>query len=306
MSTEPAPRRTNLALRVLRLVAVAYLLVLLLMTMLERYLVYPAPPLSRGDWAPAGDDYEDVWIDVPALKPSGEPTRVHGWYFDHPEPLDAVLYCHGNGEDITFNLDLARHLRDELEAAVLLFDYRGYGKSVGKPHEAGLVADGLAAQRWLAERTARTPDQTVVIGRSLGGGVATAIAAEQGAQALVLQSTFSRMTDAAASHYPWLPVRWIMQNRYDSLARLAAYDGPVLISHGDWDEVIPYEQGVRLFDTAPGKKRFVELPGRSHNQPQPGSYYPVLQEFLAESRIPLADTALNGEATPSPAANPNE
>ena len=146
---------------------------------------------------------------------------MHGWFLDHPEPLDAVLYCHGNGEDISFNLDLARLLRDELDAAVLLFDYRGYGKSEGKPHEAGVVADGLAAQRWLAERTGRSPRRTVLIGRSLGGGVATAVAAQQGAQALVLQSTFTRMTDAAASHYPWLPVHWLMRNRYDSLARLA-------------------------------------------------------------------------------------
>lgn len=304
MASDPSPRRPSRTLRVLRYAAAAYLLVVLLMTMLERRLVYPTPPDASGDWSPPGSDYEDVWIEVPALKPSGEPTRVHGWFLDHPEPLDTVLYCHGNGVDIARLLELGRLLRDELDAAVLLFDYRGYGKSVGKPHEAGVVADGLAAQRWLAERTGRSLDRTAVFGRSLGGGVATAIVAEQGAQALVLQSTFTRITDAAASHYPWLPVRWLMRNRYDSLARLARYEGPVLISHGDRDEVVPYEHGRRLYESAPGEKRFVRLEGRTHNQPQPGSYYPVLRDFLAASRDGAPEKALSGEAAPSTATPP--
>ncbi|CAN0344936.1 unnamed protein product, partial [Ectocarpus sp. 4 AP-2014] len=179
---------------------------------------------------------------------------------------------------------LSRLLRDRLNAAVLVFDYRGYGKSEGVPTEAGVVADSLAAQRWLAERTGRSTEEILVIGRSLGGGAATAIAAEQGAAALILQSTFTRLPDAAASHYPWLPVRWVMQNRYDSLARVAAYTGPVFVSHGTEDRVVPFEQGQRLYKAATGPKRFLSFEGLGHNTPQPPSYYDDLKRFLAENR----------------------
>lgn len=268
-------------LRLGRWLAVGYLAIVLGMTFIERWLVYPAPPSASGDWAPAGDDYEDVWIDVPPVGRASESTSVHGWYLDHIEAEHVVLYCHGNGNDISQLLDMARLLRDQLKASVLLFDYRGYGKSEGQPFEAGVIADGLAAQRWLADRTDRSTEEIVVIGRSLGGGTATALADEQGAAALVLQSTFTRITDAAASHYPWLPVRWLMQNQFDSLQRIAGYAGPVLISHGTADRVVPFEQGRRLYEVAEGRKQFVEFAGRGHNEPQPPSYYDDLRQFLA-------------------------
>lgn len=283
--TAPTPgRRVGvMTLRIARAAAIAYLTVLLGMSFLETWLVYPAPSASWGEWSPEGDDYEDVWIDVPAV-PGAKAARLHGWFFDKPDATRAVLYCHGNGEDVSGQPELARLLRDRLNAAVLVWDYRGYGKSGGTPNEAGIVADGLAAQRWLAERTDRSTGETLVIGRSLGGGVATAIAVEQGAEALALQSTFTSLPDAAATHYPWLPVRWVMRNRFDSLGRIARYNGPVIVSHGTADEIVPFEQGVRLYDAAPGRKRFVELPDRTHNQAQPSSYYEGLLDFLADPR----------------------
>jgi fermentation-respiration switch protein FrsA (DUF1100 family) len=269
-----------IALGAVRLGAIAYLSILLLMSFLETRLVYPAPSPASGDWSPAGGDYEEAWIDVPAV-PGAKAARVYGWFFDKPEAKHAVLYCHGNGVDVSRLPELARLLRDQLDAAVLVWDYRGYGKSKGTPNEAGVIADGLAAQRWLADHAGRKPADIVVIGRSLGGCVATAIAAEQGAEMLVLQSTCTSLTDVAANRYPYLPVRWVMQNRFDSLMRIRRYEGPVLVSHGTKDEVIPFDQGRRLFNTAPGRKRFVEIPGGIHNQMQPPTYYDVLVEMLA-------------------------
>ncbi len=260
--------------RIVRLPLIAYLLVLLGMTFIESWLVYPAPPVDRSDWQPKGDHEEVTFA-------SNDGTRLHGWFYDHPEPKRAVLYCHGNGEQVADNHELMQFLRERLDAAVFIFDYRGYGKSEGKPFEAGIVADGLAAQNWLAERTGRSADQVIVIGRSIGGGVATAIAAEQGAGALVLQSTFTRLTDAAAARFSWLPVRRLMRNRYDSLARLSGYQGPLFISHGTADEVIPFEQGQRLFDTSPSNpKQFFKQQGQTHMQAQSESYYADLREFL--------------------------
>ncbi|MEM9186074.1 MAG: alpha/beta hydrolase [Planctomycetota bacterium] len=279
------------ATRVARAVAVAYLLILLTMTFLERYLVYPAPPLTRSDWTAGGERFEDV------LFTSSDGTRLHGWYLDRPGARRAVLYFHGNGEQVADNADLIPLLADRLDASVFLFDYRGYGKSGGKPTEAGVVADGLAAQRWLAARTGGPPEGVVLIGRSIGGGVAVACAAELGAEALVLQSTFSRLTDAAASHYPWLPVRLLMQNRYDSVERIQAYRGPLFASHGTADLVVPIELGRRLFATAPSQpKRFYEMPGRGHNDPQPASYYPALAAFLDTAATPPA--AATSKAAP--------
>ncbi|MEO0531014.1 MAG: alpha/beta hydrolase [Planctomycetota bacterium] len=271
-------------MHLVRWLTVAYLAIVLAMTFIERWLVYPAPPVASGNWTPPGDDYEDVWIDVPPAGHSEEATRVHGWFLANSDADRALLYCHGNGTDISRLLEVGRLLRDQLNVAVLLFDYRGYGKSDGRPIEAGVIADGLAAQRWLANRTGRSPDDVLLVGRSLGGGVATALAAEQGAEALLLQSTFTRITDAAASHYPWLPVRLLMQNRFDSLGRIERYDGPVFISHGTADEVVPFEQSRQLHAAATGFKQFVEFDGRGHNDPQPPSYYDEVRQFLADIR----------------------
>ena len=199
----------------------------------------------------------------------------------------AILYCHGNGEHIAFNAELAARLRDSLEASVFLFDYRGYGRSAGRPSEAGCIADGRAAQHWLAARMGIKPDEVVVMGRSLGGGVAVALAAEEGAQALVLENAFPVMSDVAAMHYPWLPVRWVMDNRYDCISRIQTYRGPVLQSHGTSDELIPIDMARRLFDAAPGSaKRWIQFAGLGHNSDWPAEYYGDLRAFLDQAASP--------------------
>jgi len=113
-----------------------------------------------------------------------------------------IVYAHGNGEHVADQASLVFRLQSHLQATVFVYDYRGYGRSRGKPTERGCVADGMAAQRWLADREGVSTEDIVLMGRSIGGGVSVAAAAEQGACALVLEATFSRMTDAAASLYP--------------------------------------------------------------------------------------------------------
>ena len=252
-----------------------YLVLLLAMTFLETWLVYPIPPVDAGDWHPAGLEFEDVWLT------SQDGTKLHGWFVARPQAKRAIVYCHGNGEDVSMNADFVAQLSDALDASVLIFDYRGYGHSEGTPTEAGCIADGLAAQQWLAERIGRRPSDVVVMGRSIGGAIATAIAAEQGARALVLVNAFSRMTDVAAHHYRWLPVRLAMKNRYDSVARIRNFTGPVFQCHGAADWIVPIELGRELFAAAPtSQKRFVEFAGRGHNDPEPMSFYGELADFL--------------------------
>jgi fermentation-respiration switch protein FrsA (DUF1100 family) len=251
------------------------------MMRLETWLVYPAPTATLGDWSATGLEHDDVWFE------SADGTKLNGWFVPHGSPKRSILYCHGNGEHIAFNADLAARLRDSLQASVFLFDYRGYGRSEGRPSEAGCIADGRAAQHWLAARMGIQPNEVVVMGRSLGAGVAVALVAEAGAQALLLENAFPTMTDVAALHYPWLPVRWVMKNRYDSLSRIQNYHGPLWQSHGAIDELIPISMARRLFDAAPSSnKRWVELPECDHNSSCPPDYYLDLRAFLDDSSTP--------------------
>jgi fermentation-respiration switch protein FrsA (DUF1100 family) len=257
---------------------VGYLLVVLAMMLLERWLVYPAPPLALGNWNPEGLGHEDVWFE------SADGTKLHGWFVPHNEPKRAILYCHGNGEHIAFNADLATRLRDKFQASVFVFDYRGYGRSRGRPSEEGCIGDGCAAQLWLAKRMAIKPQDVVLMGRSLGAGVAVALAAENGASALILENGFSSMPDIAALHYRFLPVRLVMDNRYDCMARIKRYSGPLFQTHGTADELMPLHLGQRLFDASPSQaKRWVAFPGLGHNSPWPDWYYDELAAFLGDS-----------------------
>jgi fermentation-respiration switch protein FrsA (DUF1100 family) len=254
---------------------VAYLLIVLGMMFLERWLVYPAPPRSAGDWKATWLPHEDVWFQ------SADGTKLHGWYVPHEASKRAILYCHGNGEHIAFNADLAAHLRDALQGSVFLFDYRGYGHSEGQPSEEGCIADGRAAQDWLARRKGIKPSDIVLMGRSLGGAVAIALASEVGAQALVVETSFTSMPDVAAALYPWLPVRWVMKNRYDSLSRIKQYNGPYIQSHGTADTLVSVAVARTLFDSAPSpNKKWVEFADLGHNDMWPDSYYRDLATFL--------------------------
>jgi len=245
------------------------------MMFLERWLVYPVPSKTLGDWKASWLPHEDVYFQ------SADGTKLHGWFVPHSTPKRSILYCHGNGEHIAFNAALAAHLRDTLQASVFMFDYRGYGNSEGRPSEAGCIADGQAAQRWLAERMGIEPNEVVVIGRSLGGAVAIALASEVGAQALVVENSFATMPDVAAVHYPWLPVRWVMDNRYDSLSRIKSYHGPLVQSHGVMDTLIPIAMARSVFDAAPTtQKHWLEFADLDHNSEWPEDYHANLAKLL--------------------------
>lgn len=281
--------------RIVRPVLAAYLIVVLMFSLLERLLVYPAPPLVDAEYAAAADlACEDVYF------PAEDGTPLHGWYLPHPAPRAVVLFAHGNGENVAGLAPLLQTLRDRSEVTVFAWDYRGYGRSGGKPHESNLLSDARVAQLWLARRAGVRPEDVVVYGRSLGGGVAVGLASQHPVRGLVLERTFAGLVETAAHHFPWLPVRWVMKNRFPSIERIAAYRGPLLQSHGTADEVVPYEMGRRLFEAAPSReKRFFTCEGGDHNCPQPDAYYQALTEFLASlppTSLPTADAAAGGRA----------
>jgi uncharacterized protein len=276
--------------RVARAGLVFYLLLVLVLMILERWLVYPAPPIERGDWNPAALVHEDVHF------VSADGTRLHGWFVPHPSAKRAILYCHGNAEQVGDLADLLAHFRDSLEASIFVFDYRGYGHSGGRPDEPGCIADGRAALHWLAGKVGVKPNQIVVMGRSIGGGVAVALAADEGAQALVIENAFPTIVDVAARHFPWLPVRWLMDNRYDSMSRIQRYNGPLFQVHGSLDDLVPIALGRQLFEASPSRdKHFTEIPGRGHNDAWPVSYYMELAKFLDQvgAQTPVATDETN-------------
>jgi fermentation-respiration switch protein FrsA (DUF1100 family) len=163
-----------------------------------------------------------------------------------------------------------------LDADVICFDYRGFGDNDGNPSEEALATDARAIWQYLVRELHIDPQQIIIFGESLGGGVATRLACDMSAAesppaGLVLRSTFSRLTDAAAWHFPWLPVRLLMIDRYPSVERIAKVTCPILVIHGQRDTIVPFEMGERLFAAAPETssqgidKRFITLKTADHN-----------------------------------------
>jgi len=191
---------------------------------------------------------------------------LHGWFF--PAKADATrahlaaLICHGNAGNISHRLELADALL-ETGVSVFLFDYRGYGRSQGRPSEKGTYLDAQAAHRWLLKRGFASCN-IIAFGESLGGGVASELAVREPLAGLVLQGTFTCMPDIGAELFPWLPVRLIGSIQYDTCSRLPRLKLPVMIMHSRTDGLIGFHHAEKNFARANEPKLFVELSG-DHN-----------------------------------------
>jgi fermentation-respiration switch protein FrsA (DUF1100 family) len=275
-STDPAKRRGpgHLAWRIIRIALLSYLGFLLLLKIFENRLVYfPSPWTDDHNF-----DMPDYMSDV-TLQVDGGPT-LHGWHLAHPRPRAHVLFFHGNAGNLAGRQYMLENLHDAANLDLFAIDYRGYGKSSGRPTEAGVIEDARLARRTYAAMAGIPESEIVLMGRSLGAGVAVALASHDGARALVLQSTFTSLPDVAALQYPWLPVRLLMKNRFDSLAHISRFTGPLLYSHSEGDTTLDFSLGERLFAAANEPKQFFRFSGRDHNDPQPREYVRVLASFL--------------------------
>ncbi len=253
----------------------------------ENSLIYFPSVYPEGDWQPYGLAFEDAWFEA------ADGVKLHGWYVPHEQPRAVLLFAHGNAGNLSHRAEGINTLVKRLHVSVMIFDYRGYGRSTGNPHEAGILADARAARRWLATRAGVAESQIVLMGESLGGGVMVDLAAADGARGLILENTFSSMPDVAAFHYPWLPARWLMRTRLDSFAKIGNYHGPLLEIHGDADRIVPLTLAQRLYEAANPPKQFVIIPQGDHNDPRRGLAYQALDQFLdtlpAESNANVYD-----------------
>jgi hypothetical protein len=261
-------------LRLIRSAAIVYLLVVVCMMFLEESLIFFPSKYPEGDWRPRGLAFEDAQFQA------ADGTKLHGWYVPHDSPRAVILFCHGNAGNVTHRAYILEKLHLDVGVSVLIFDYRGYGRSEGKPNEAGILSDAWAARTWLSKREKIPEKDIVMMGESLGGAVAVDLAAKDGAKGLVLISTFTSIPEVAAYHYPVFPVRLLMRTRLDALGQIANFKGPLLQMHGEADTIVPIKFGRRLFEAANEPKQLLVFPHHDHNDTLPDQFFETLKIFL--------------------------
>lgn len=265
--------------RLLRVLVLSYVGVCLVLWLLENMFVYR--PSGADDWnvAPAADI-----VDVELIAADG--TKIHAWWLPCPGAENALLYCHGNAGNLSWRGDSIVKMRKKLDVSVLIFDYPGYGKSGGKASEKGCYAAADAAYAWLTGTQKIAGENVLLYGGSLGGGIAVDLATRQPHRALILVKPFTSAPDTGASMFPWLPVRWLMRNRFDNLAKIPACKRPVFIAHGTADKIVPFGLGKRLFEAANEPKEFLTIEHEDHaghNDPLPEEFFTLLKAFLEKN-----------------------
>ena len=244
----------------------------------ETLLFFPSK-YPIGDWSPAGLEVEDCWFTAQ------DGTRLHGWYVEHPTPRAVVLYAHGNAGNVAEWAGVLRLLHERFRVSVMIFDYRGYGRSEGIPTIEGALLDTRAARLHLAELTNVAPEEIVLWGRSLGGALAIDVAATDGARGLILESTFCSLRDVALVHYPRPVVDWFIADELNSAESIQGFQGPLLQSHGTADRLVPLSLARSLFEAANEPKKFITVAGGDHNNAGGEAYFQAVEAFLA--RLPV-------------------
>ena len=258
-----------------------YIVLAVSMMFLENYLVY-FPTKATSYW----DDAPDLLKrDVTLL--SAEGTKIHAWWCPRDGAMGALLYCHGNGGNLSGRAPWYRDLQQALNVSVLAIDYPGYGKSDGRPSEQGCYAAAEAGFDWLVNEQKVPAVQIILFGESLGGGVTTEIATRRPCRALVLYCSFLSVPDVGQHHYRFLPVRRFMRNRFDNLSKIRGLSVPVFIAHGDADGVIPPAQARQLFEAANKPKAIYWEPGAGHVMDPSTGFLRALREFL-DQHAPIA------------------
>ncbi len=274
-------------------VFIGVVLILLLLHWFEHSQVYHPSRSMDATGAELGRPFEE------ALFKAGDGVQLQGWFFpantNSPRARSVMLVCHGNAGNISHRLELCQALLST-GIGVFLFDYRGYGRSRGRPSEEGTYLDAQAAHLWLRQK-GFAPTNILVFGESLGGGVASELALRETVGGIVLESSFTSTPDLGAELFPWLPVRLLSRIKYDTGAKLPRIHVPILVMHSRSDSLVGFHHGERNYALANSPKLFWEING-DHNDALDDreKFVEGIEKFL---RII--------ESVPSPAAakNPN-
>jgi len=262
--------------RLLGLLALASVMAGCRESMEGRFIYYPSRALAA-DPASVGLGFRDVTF------AAADGVPLHGWLIAGRVPT-TLLYSHGNGGNIGDRVRIARLLVDQLGVGVFMYDYRGYGRSQGAPSEAGLVRDAVAARAALL-REGVAAEHLVYFGRSLGAAVTVDLAVAHPPRGVVLESPFASVRAMGNAVLPGAGL--LFRTRWDSLAKIAGLRAPLLVIHGETDEVVPFAQGRAVFEAAPEPKTFVTLRGSRHYELEAAwsDYWAAWRRFLADLQL---------------------
>ncbi len=243
---------------VIILIALVYILIILLLFFFQSRLVFfPQREITLTPEV-AGLPYEDVYF------VAEDGIKLNGWFIPSDPGRGVILFCHGNAGNISHRLETIKIFND-LDLNVFIFDYRGYGKSAGRPGENGTYLDADAAWIYLTEIRNIDPRNIIVFGRSLGGAVAVNLASERPVRGLIVESSFTSIKDLGSETYPFLPVRLLSRIEYNALEKIKKVQCPKLIIHSRDDEMISFKHGERLYEAAGEPKEFLDISG-THNE----------------------------------------
>lgn len=247
--------------------------------LLDRLVVFHPEPWIDRDWRSQSRlPLEDVRFTAE------DGTSLFGWYLQASPEAPVLLWCHGNAGNLIHRLEnMAGLYRAGL--TLFIFDYRGYGLSEGTPSEEGLYQDAEAAYRYVTETRRVSPKRLVLFGRSIGAAVAGDLAARHSAAGLMMEGAFPSVEAVANHYYYGLPVHWLIASRFPLAEKLAQVRMPVLVIHGEQDEIIPLELGRAVYEAAPSPKSFYLVPGASHNDCHVvggRAYFQRIKEFLGQ------------------------
>lgn len=243
---------------------------------IENFFLFKPTPASK-EWIspPEGFCIEELWLQA------SDGNKIHAWWIPPPagKPKKAVLYCHGNGGNLSLRFEGVKRWLQLLEVGVLIFDYPGYGKSFGKPSEQGCYASSKASLDWLLQQGFK-PCDLIFYGGSLGGTIAANLAASFNPSCIVLVSAFTSFKDMAKKLYPWLPGTSFLTTKLDTLAHIKASTSPLFIAHGTADRLVPFAHGKILNDACGAKKFFHVMKDLDHHHSPNPAFYENLRRFL--------------------------
>lgn len=219
-------------------------------------------------------EIEEIFINT------ADGEKLHAWWRGTEEGEDTIIFLHGNAGNLSHRVERVR-LFERMGYNSFLIDYRGYGKSSGKiKSENDIYVDAEAAYNYVLRERGIPEENIILWGRSLGGAPAIDLAQNKKIKALVCESTFFSAVDLGETLFPYLPVDRLLKYRFENNKKIKKVTAPILIIHGEEDEVIPYQQGRRLYQAAPEPKSFIKIKKGRHNTSKLGEYKDQIKDFL--------------------------
>jgi len=224
----------------------------------DRFIFHPSAEIVQTPLH-VGLPFQDHFIST------SDGVRLNGWFIPHPDARATLLWFHGNAGNISHRVENLKLLHDKVKLNIFIFDYRGYGLSTGSISEEGTYRDGRAALNYVNQQIGVEAKNLIIFGRSLGAAVATEVALQCACRGLILEAPFTSIRDMAQKIFPVLPIGLLLQTRFNILEKIAQLRVPLLVLHGDRDDVVPYEQGKKVFAAARVPKSFYTISGATHN-----------------------------------------